>query len=533
MGRQEDGKLEKNSASRVVSQGLCVLVLVSLLGVFAVPAAAVLDSEWEVETSLGEARHLAVVVSDDEGLVYVISGVTTGLSYPTVHANTYDPYTGDWTELEPIPVGVRGSSGVFGEDGRLYIMSGYNDTFGHVSNVQIYDPEADEWSAGAAIPNAVWAGRSALGSDGRIYVLGGETSSTPVTNLVQIYDPEADSWSSGAGMPAAMYHGVAIPKGSYIYYLSGADSTFTGVPAFYRYYVPGNSWSTLSSMPMASWGGGGALGPDGFLYYFGGYASSGITGNGCYYDLTEGVWKTLPDLNAGAYNLGGVCLPDGTLLAVGGLNGTSQTRVESLNLVDYSVSIAQSAVNNGGFVTLSVEAEFANLAINEYDVYAYWLSPDGVSMGYDVYWIRAPGEVEFAIPVPMNAEPGMYQLIVEYIYVYDTDTWYSVLLEESLQFAVEVLDVPTIEEQIAALEEQLAALQETFDATNATQSDQMAALADAIAALQQQLAAQDDMIDTLEDKADSANLWAMLTMVLVVVVLVLLLLMFLMGRKKA
>ncbi|HEY8206682.1 MAG TPA: kelch repeat-containing protein [Myxococcaceae bacterium] len=83
----------------------------------------------------------------------------------------YDPPTGAWTPLAPLPTPRSGgASAVLG--GKLYVLGGglpFNTTH---ATVERYDPAADRWEALGDMPSAR-TGLRAVAAGGSLYVLGG------------------------------------------------------------------------------------------------------------------------------------------------------------------------------------------------------------------------------------------------------------------------------------------------------------------------------------------------------------------------
>ena len=87
----------------------------------------------------------------------------------------YDPASDTWTGLPPmpIPIPLRDSSAVEGQDGRIYILGGFSNNIVR-AQVEIYDPQTGNWSYGAPMPTPRGCFQAVLGPDGRIYAAGGD-----------------------------------------------------------------------------------------------------------------------------------------------------------------------------------------------------------------------------------------------------------------------------------------------------------------------------------------------------------------------
>ena len=159
-------------------------------------------SLWSAAASLSKARAgLAVVALD--GLLYAIGG----RSRPTFGRGTifgtsevYDPATGAWAMLGPIPLPVSDLSAV-GFQGKLYALGGVPFSGTTTNAVQIYDPATDEWSLGTSMLSPR-AGLLAGVLCDRIIVFGGTDFEVGNMGATEIYDPFDDTWTMGPDMLA-------------------------------------------------------------------------------------------------------------------------------------------------------------------------------------------------------------------------------------------------------------------------------------------------------------------------------------------
>ena len=146
---------------------MIILAMVALcpLGGVSFRASAALPMDWQAETPMAENFTQAVVLQDEDGVIYVMGGArdVTGFNYgpPVPDVVAYDPMTGEWTSKSPMDVGVRGAAGAVGDDGRFYVFGGVNDTVLASRMTQIYDPATDTWSAGTDVPLPIWESKAA------------------------------------------------------------------------------------------------------------------------------------------------------------------------------------------------------------------------------------------------------------------------------------------------------------------------------------------------------------------------------------
>lgn len=534
---------EQNRTTRWISAALVTMMAATVLAVTAPGATALYEPEWVTETSMGRPLSNAAVVLHDDGLVYLFGGANDYWA-PVGGSASYDPETGDWTELAPIPASVMEPGVAVGEDGLIYVLSGYNATTStHSSDVQIYDPETDSWTTGAPIPIPVWAPRAELGPDGRIYVMGGESGITGVQIAdVQVYDPVTDSWSSANPMPVASMHGASVSYGDDFYYFGG-NGNFV-----FRYNAIYDSWDDLTAtapLPSSMWGMAAAVGLDGFPYIFGGM-TGGISDTCYYLDFSTYEWVEGPSMPQPLYETRAVALDDGRMFVLGGLNETydGSAQVYSLDVVEFSSSLSVDEVGAGDPFLVTLSYDFAHLDPNE-----FWGAVNLVDGEGNVYLLGSFDSTlgdtfSFEVVLPEVIGLGEYALVLTGIYVYGTSYYYYYTEMPDVRFTLTVVDTVTLEERVAALEDALAvqtddiaALQAMLDeitaemeGMNATLSAQMA---DEIAALQEQIDALEASNAELSDSVDTKmeSMLGYVIIILVVIVLVLVVMNIMTSRK--
>ncbi len=134
---------------------------------------------WTMGPSMPAPRHSpsAGVVNTQ---VFLISGKS--VAYPqassspaiTDSVHRFDPATGSWTSVAPIPHPRVSSTAVVVDD-LIYVMGGMDRDGGLPTSVDVYDPATDEWSEGPSLEG----GRSAqcgASVGGTAYLVGGVAS---------------------------------------------------------------------------------------------------------------------------------------------------------------------------------------------------------------------------------------------------------------------------------------------------------------------------------------------------------------------
>jgi len=346
IGLRGIGKMNKSG----VKGGMIVVTSIGLmclmaLSVVAPVASAATAPSWNFAFPMGGARSQATVVQADNGVVFVIGGYTTTATAATTLNSAYNPSTGTWTTLAPLPAATRGASGGIGADGRIYIFDGI------ASVTQIYNITTDTWSAGAAEPTSgyIWEAKSAINGD-KAYVFGGESGANSHENQTSIYNITADSWSSGADMPDGVKAGAVVADSENAYYFGGENETEMATTNVSRYNFAADSWSMMAPLPIALCAEGAAIGPDGLIYVFGGADTAMNTGMGTVYsetytyDRSSNTWATVDDMNVARAWLG-AAVSDNKILAIGGnAPSTVYSSVESLDTLQNQLDNLQDQV---------------------------------------------------------------------------------------------------------------------------------------------------------------------------------------------
>lgn len=486
-------------ARMIVSTVALALVAVAL-SVGVPNAGASWTYSWASEMALGAPASQAVVVSSPDGIVYIMGGVTDASYVAVADSYSYDPDTGEWTVLAPMPGAVRGAAGVVGLDGRVYVFGGIS------SYTQIYDPGADEWVLGASMAYSVWEAKAAVVSSGLIWVVGGEGAPA---GMAQVYDPVADSWSVGTSAPAAVGCGAMIADGDNLYYSGGDVGDYVGTVDFFMYDATLDSWTTLADLLEPRTAHAMVMGVDGLIYLVGGSDQSWNTGGGTIYDSVVAYdpvadeWSYAADLYYPRTYLGATVTPDGRIVALGGNTDTTILDVvESLQLYvfEYSIELSSSSVRAGETVLLTFDAQFTY--IDEYYSEAMWYlvsDADGTVYNPDGVWIPTDAVTAISIEVPTLIPPGDYTLVVDYWAIYADNAYESVSMEE---FPLEVLPAPEpADVLIAALEVQIASLETDV----ADLQTQLALVEGDVTVLSTDIAALETQLTTLQTAVNALN----------------------------
>ncbi|MCA9214455.1 MAG: tandem-95 repeat protein, partial [Planctomycetales bacterium] len=131
---------------------------------------------WTPITSLPQALHGHSAVGDKNGHVFVFGGSTTlddsGIQRTSY---SYDIATDTWSTIAPLPTGTRDSAVAVDDDGLIYVIGGLT-TSGATDSVQVYDATINAWTAETPLPNATYSHTAAF--DGAHIVVAGGFDAT-------------------------------------------------------------------------------------------------------------------------------------------------------------------------------------------------------------------------------------------------------------------------------------------------------------------------------------------------------------------
>jgi hypothetical protein len=208
---------------------------------------------WE-EVSQGPKRTGLAMVGY-KGQLYRIGGFESKSGkgekwrlFSTKDFSRFDPATGKWTELTPLPRGRSSHDAALVGD-HLYVvggweMNGEGDGDWH-NTALVCDLSQDKlaWKE-IAKPEFFRRALAVAGYQGKVYVLGGMTSDNEVTQAVSIYDPKSDKWSSGPNLPGSGMATFGLSA------FGGNDGLFCTVQdgSLLRLSNDGQSWEKITTL---------------------------------------------------------------------------------------------------------------------------------------------------------------------------------------------------------------------------------------------------------------------------------------------
>jgi len=482
---------ERRSRARVWTITISVLVLTStLLGIVPTASAASYSPTWSTLTPVSEGQAQAVTVIDSANdTVYIIGGglgVVTNSSYIATSdlVMAYSLINGTSWRVAPIPTGVRGASGGIGEDGRIYVFSGVNDSSGLVATTQIYDIASDSWTTGANIPFSQWEAKCAVDWPD-MYVIGGASSGT----AVQIYNALTNSWSGGVALPVARFAGAATYVASVdsIFYIGGVDGGWNPMSNVYRFKIGTASWNEVSQLPSAVAALDVTTGADGLIYAVGGSnnmfnVTEPIYSSGHYYCVNNDTWFSLPDMNYARKYLGVVPF-ENKIFAIGGNNNsTIFNYVESLAMFAMNPTFSMSSIGQGGEAWLNLSLE--SFATVKGTALVYYLKSSTGTIYPAESEIFAAGNVSTLIQIPQSLPVGSYELHAYFGVSFETGTY---TLPETV-FPFTVFATTPLQQQISDLQDQITQLELLINEINSSLSAQLNDTMANITQLQLQLA---------------------------------------------
>ena len=139
---------------------------------------------WTSIASLPTPLHGMSAIGDGNGHIFVFGGTSTlddtGLQDSVLQ---YDVGSNTWSSVAPMPVPTRDSAVVMDEDGLIYVLGGMTAS-GPTDAVHVYDPTFNSWAAETALPEPVYSHAAVYDSLGRIMVAGGFDATNTATDAV-------------------------------------------------------------------------------------------------------------------------------------------------------------------------------------------------------------------------------------------------------------------------------------------------------------------------------------------------------------
>ena len=289
----------------------------------------------------------------------------------------YDPAADTFTAAAPMNYCRHGHQAVTLSDGRIIVISGYDETSSQVvtNTVEIFDPKTASWTVAAPLPSGRASFAATLLQDGKVLVSGGYwATDADRLQAVYLYDPNANSWTAMAPMLAPRENHIAItlPTGKVLIF-GGNDGT--GAIGFAELYdtsvKPSGNSTVVGGISAGGWGANAVSLPDGNVWSAAGYSSLLVSGGSgpdevCsvglptaqIYNYKTNAWTDFSPLKASRFNASASLLPSGQVLVAGGIeqacpNGT-QTVLSEAELWEQSPTGTIKASTNLDAATFTI-----------------------------------------------------------------------------------------------------------------------------------------------------------------------------------
>jgi len=209
-----------------------------------------LTDTWDDSKATIPVSRFAHSASVLDGKIYVIGGAPAAEADALNDIQVYDPETDSWTEsiIMPTPRAAHGSCVL---DGKLYLVGGeLKEPTGDstIDDVSVYDPATGKWTTLAPLPTRR-AYLSVNVINGKIYAAGGSSGYVDATDVLEVYDPSTDIWTSKSALPKQrLGMGSCVINGR-IFYLGGASLAITiGTPSVQVYSPEEDNWVNGTSL---------------------------------------------------------------------------------------------------------------------------------------------------------------------------------------------------------------------------------------------------------------------------------------------
>ncbi len=287
------------------------------------------------EDERGRPGGLAVLEPDDLGqagrwttlagsgaprqeVSYVTYGGKLYLAGGDTRQQVYDPETGAWRDVAPLPEQLDHIQGAVAGD-RIYYVGGLrrwpDDETG---SVLVYDPATDRFTQGPSMPRPRGAGGVAV-HGGKLYYAGGLHEGHAVAWL-DVLDPATGRWTELPDMPRARDHFQAVVVGDRLLVTGGRDRDIgTELAATDAYDIGDGRWiAGLAPIPTPR-GGFGAAVVDGEMIVIGGEVLGRALPTVEAYRPESDSWRTLPSMPTARHGIQAAVCGGQVLVAAGGI----------------------------------------------------------------------------------------------------------------------------------------------------------------------------------------------------------------------
>lgn len=264
---------------------------------------------WAALPGTGSPRQEVSYVEYD-GRLFLAGGGT--------EHQVFDPRTGRWSNIAPLPVALDHIQGAVVGD-RIYYVGGLRSwPDEEVGSVLVYDPALNRFSRGPTMPRPRGAGGVAV-HGGKLYYAGGLSRGRAVPWL-DVLDPTLGRWSKLADMPRQRDHFQAVFAGDRLLVTGGRNRDIGTERDETDYYDVGErQWTTgLAPLPTPR-GGFGAVFVRGEMIVIGGEVPGRTLPTVEAYDVARDTWRALPSMPTPRHGIQAALCGDRVLVAAGGV----------------------------------------------------------------------------------------------------------------------------------------------------------------------------------------------------------------------
>ena len=250
----------------LVLENTAILSILALSGISV--QAAEPAGTWSVAAQMTTVRT-EIVADAFKGKIYVAGGQTPSRQDSPLFQE-FDPQTGRWRDLAPMPKGAS-HTGIAALNGKIYVAGGFTVTVHKkpLDQFSEYDIATGTWRSLAPL-SSPRGSVSLVAFGGVIHAIGGRGADGITVGTHEIYDPATGKWTMGAALPVARDHLAAIVANDGLHVFAGrTDATVDNVGLHDVYDAATDKWRALAPMPTPRSSGAAAY-YHGLILYYGG-----------------------------------------------------------------------------------------------------------------------------------------------------------------------------------------------------------------------------------------------------------------------
>lgn len=266
------------------------------------------------------------------GRLFILGGYYNQQIQATKRAFTFDPATGKWAKISPLPEALT-HAGQALYQGKIYLAGGFIGAHPGppTDHVWVYDIATDTWSAGPALPAKLGAG-ALVELGGCLHFFGGTFRKgeryieDSAKHWVLDLTSAAPFWTEAAPLPNPRNHLSGAAVGGEIYAVGGqelGDEDYGNTRTVEAYDPQSDSWREVASLPEPL----GHISAGTFAYRGRVVVVMGVTqgreklSDVLAYDPTRNVWEELTSMPGGRSATVAGIIDDKIVLGTGNVAG--------------------------------------------------------------------------------------------------------------------------------------------------------------------------------------------------------------------